>query len=168
MHFCQLFCSNIEKLLTSWMDVHPFLSVVLICSSAGERLTYWMGVHRFLSVVLICSSTGEQLTAWIGVHPFLSMVLICSSTGERLTSWMGVHPILSVVLICSTAGETHCLMVVGPFLSEVDLIKFDEQLTRLINVYAFLSVVLLKCWRVTHFLDGRSPILVSGSVLLNY
>ena len=88
--------SSSGEQLTSWMHVHPFLSVVLICSSCGERLTAWMCVHPCLSMVLICTSNGEGLTAWMHVHPFLSVILICSNIGERpgLTAWMQYSPIL--------------------------------------------------------------------------
>ena len=82
----------------------------------------------------------------MGVHPFLSVGLISSTAGERLTAWMVVHR----------------------FLLEVNLIKHEKQLTCWINFYVFLSDVLLRHWRVTHFLDGHSPILVSGSDLLNW
>ena len=62
------------------------LMVVLNGSNIGEGLTSWMDVHPFQSVVLIYPNNGEGLTAWIGVQPFTSVVLLCSNTEKGLTA----------------------------------------------------------------------------------
>ena len=128
--------------------------MVLICSNTCEQLTRWMcnpSDQRFQS-----AQTPEHNSLPVQPQPFLSVILIYSLESNSQTGWgcsnsLALHPFLSVpsqplsvILICSNT---------------------QEQPTTWMGVQPFSSMVLLKHWKVTHFLSlyGWSILLVSGS-----
>ena len=118
-----------------------------------------MGVHPFLSA--ICSAQTlkrDSLPGWF----VCTSVLISGSDLLKhwggLTAWIGVHPFLSGVPICSNAGERlTAWMGVHPFWSAVLVCSYPRERTHFLNGCTSVLISgsnLHKKWRGTHILDG--------------
>src|SRR6266446_2593880 len=89
---------------SGWM-YKPFSSVILICSINGERLTLWMDVQPFLSVILnqwrathkldgctaILVSDSDLLNQWRVTHPLDGCTAILVSDSDLLNQWRATH-----------------------------------------------------------------------------
>ena len=125
-----LICSNTGEWLTSWTDVQPFSSVVLL---KCWRVTHKLDVH---SAILISGSNTEE---WVWVTHKLDKCSIILISGSDLLKWW---------------RATHKLdMYSAIFVSDSDLLKHWRLTSWTCSAIFISSSDLLKHWRVTHILE---------------